>query len=109
LKQRLQHADPIRREGTLSDAEVLGLRRRVLASVRSEHAGRRWFSLPFLLAAAALALVVGVTVFGIHARRSALDSSATVDSQPDDTRQVQFETPGGTRIIWVLSASNTVF
>jgi hypothetical protein len=112
-KDRLREADEaLARE--LSMEESRRLKRTVLAAVPAGARGRGW-SLPFALtagsltaASAALVLTTLLTPSGSQAtgagERAAIDETA--DGQPTDSgrRQLQFATPGGTRIIWVFDS-----
>jgi hypothetical protein len=54
-----------------------------------------------LAASVGLSLAIGV---GIGMRLPARErAAAPVQPQTSERRQIQFETPGGTRIIWVLN------
>jgi hypothetical protein len=113
-KDRLREADEaLARE--LSMEESQRLKRTVLAAVPSGARAKRW-SLPFALTAGSLtaasaALVVttlltssGSQATGAGERATAIDEPA--DGQPTENgrRQLQFATPGGTRIIWVFDS-----
>lgn len=111
LRDRLRAGDPaaasVSADAT-TDAERL--RRRMLSEEREHAADRsrgrvRWLALS--TAAAAVAVVVlAVTLLARHpepvetVRTPAAREGLAV---PVQARQMQFQTPGGTRIIWVVS------
>ena len=113
IKQLLEDADPLRSEETLSPAEAQVLRTAMLAAavVAPRKVGSVWHR---PLAVAAI-LIVLIGLSGITSDRSLKpysssvstgDGSAVGDGVPsvrsDEKRQIQFATPGGTRIIWIL-------
>ena len=106
LHELLVEADPLRVEPPLSDAEAQTMRRTVLApTARREPAITFWPG-----AVPVAALVVMMIVAGAAAGRrleppEPVTTKAVVglERAPETERtQVQFATPGGTRIIWTL-------
>ena len=86
---------------------ALAMRRAVLAQVASRRSvGHAWVQ-P-LLVAATIALMVGTGA--VAGRRAAHDDAGRAraltmsDGAQNETRQMQFATPGGTRIIWVFNS-----
>jgi hypothetical protein len=113
-KDRLREADEaLARE--LSTEESQRLKRTVLAAVPAGARARGW-SLPFALTAgslaatsAALVLTALLTSSGSQAtvadeRAAAIDEPADGQQTDGARRQLQFATPGGTRIIWVFDS-----
>lgn len=113
-KDRLREADEaLARE--LSAEETQRLKRTVLAAVPAGARARGW-SWPFALtagsltaAAAALVMTTVLTSSGSQttaAIERAVAEDDPADSQPTESgrRQLQFATPGGTRIIWVFDS-----
>jgi hypothetical protein len=100
LNKLLQAADPLAREEGLSAIEAQTIRQTVvLAAVETMRPG--WLPGSFAVAASvAGALLVGVLA-GVRAPGPAQTPQpvAAVHEQ----RQLQFETPGGTRVVWVLN------
>ena len=93
----------------LSADDAQAMRRAVLAAVPdpAQRVGRVWVQ-P-LLVAATIALMIGTGAVAGH--RAAMPQppapsvdGAAVDSDEQPTRQLQFATPGGTRIIWVFNS-----
>ena len=102
----LRDGDPVAREPELRAADAQTVRRAVLAALdRTERVTGRW-PRPLLAGAAiAAALVAGVAV-GL---RTPAPRSTTVETASTHAsggvgapRQLQFASPGGTRIIWVF-------
>ena len=112
-KDRLREADEaLARE--LSMEEAQRLKRTVLAAVPAGARARGW-SLPFALtagsltaASAALVVTALLTSAGSQAtssgERAATIEPAEAQQTETERRQLQFATPGGTRIIWVFDA-----
>jgi hypothetical protein len=106
LRTLLREGDPIDSEPVPPPHEVDRMRRVVLAA---PAAPRSWTRPKTAAAAGALGLIVGAALWGTYtaARRS---PPVPVDrSEPsadvDERRQLQFVTPGGTRVIWVFDSS----
>ena len=100
----LKAADPLRDEPPLPAADVERMRHVVLnAELPAASSLTFW---PRALAAAAL--VVLIVLGGVISRKrggSPEPGEATkvaAPAEPAERRQLQFETPGGTRIIWTL-------
>ena len=97
-----------------SAEETLRLRRRVVAEAASAVRSRRRWSLPFLLTAGSLtaasaALVLSAVTVLPDASPPAGAQAIAVENGQETPRagsrqQLQFATPGGTRIIWVFDA-----
>lgn len=109
LRILLREGDPVEREPALTPDDVERMRRTVLASAVSARP-RDWTMRVAL--AAALSLLVGVGAWLGHAttrQRTVPQLPAgpdrTAAAQGDSKRQVQFATPGGTRIIWVFDSN----
>jgi hypothetical protein len=94
----------------LTPDEAAAMRRVVIGAAR-ESAGespRIWFA-PLAVAATVVAMVaVGVAIGGrfdaTATRAVPNDVDAPATQTPDRARQLQFSTPGGTRIIWILNS-----
>lgn len=101
----LQAADPLRNEPALSASDVERMRHAVVNAEQPPGVVTVWW--PRALAAAALVvlLVIAGTIGGRDNPRPPLPGDATKVAAPVDPgerRQLQFETPGGTRIIWTI-------
>jgi hypothetical protein len=103
LRDRLRDADPVPREPGLSPDTVASLRRAVIAAaetapVRAHLWGRQ------LAMAACLAVMVLTGVLAARRVPAAVRDAADPLAAPGSAHrtQVQFSTPGGTRIIWTL-------
>jgi hypothetical protein len=99
LREQLRDADPLAREPELSATETQAMKEAVLSKAQSSLPDKHaWATLAL---AAALACVVVAAVF-VSKR---VEPVARTVQQPSQTEQlqVQFQTPSGTRIIWVLN------
>ena len=103
----LREADPGAHAQLPRDAAQAMRRAIVAATAELAPAAPRLWVQP-LLVAATIALMIGTGV--LAGRRAAVQSpapgtTATVNDDPreQEQRQLQFATPGGTRIIWVFN------
>lgn len=104
LRAMLDAADPLRDEPALATTDAREMRRRVLGAVEAP------WPLSFPRALPVAALVVMMIVAGMAAGRRfspiapgpAVDDAAAAVPANGERRQVQFATPGGTRIIWTI-------
>jgi hypothetical protein len=100
LKASLRASDPLAREEGLSEAEVQTLRQKVVLAAVEPQPGW-WPGAVAVAGSVAAALIIG----GLAGIRLAPDISQS--RQPvviaQESRQLQFETPGGTRVVWVLN------
>src|ERR1700752_4817770 len=107
LTTLLEEGDPVRTDGELSPANAERMRRRTVAPAREP--APRWtpWRRPLVVCAIALLLVVVGTM---RSHRTLERSVVPVDPVATfgggggdaDRRQLQFATPGGTRIIWIF-------
>ncbi len=107
ITKLLRDGDPAANEPGLSPQAAADIRRAMLNEAPSADAGRySWHQA--LALAAMVALTVATAVIG--GRPSVLPQPATgrptQAAMPDNSerRQIQFATPGGTRIIWVFDS-----
>ena len=100
LSEQLRTTDPVAHESGLSDTEVAVMRRAIIAAAGESRRVEWWPRPAPLMAALALALVVGVFI------RPLFESvrEPIIRPQVDEHRLLQFETPGGTRVVWVLNS-----
>jgi hypothetical protein len=100
IGERLRTTDPVAREPGLSMTEIQVMRRAIVAAEGdTRHAG--WS--PWRLAlAGTLAFTVVLAVF----IKTVVGPVRPMSTGPQATeqRQLQFETPGGTRVVWVLNS-----
>ena len=102
LTTRLREADPVRLETGL-DLETRDAMRRAVVTAAEASVPRvlQWRQ-PLAFAALAVVAVVGATAaYRFAEDRERRAAAATVAVQAQAT-QVQFRTPGGTRIIWTI-------
>ena len=112
LTKLLRDADPLREDEGLSPADAQAIRRRMFASVQPKFFAIPAWQRPFAVTAV-VALMVAVGV--VTGRRMTNDeaipptvprTASTVpaggSSAGSEMRQLQFASPGGTRIIWIF-------
>jgi hypothetical protein len=113
LRERLRDADPLAHEGAMSAEHADAIRRVVVAAGRrTRHEATFWPRPLWVAATVALTLSAGIiagrrlSVPESNVHPGPTDTRSTIASSPTagERRQVQFATPGGTRIIWVLNA-----
>lgn len=106
LRSRLQAADPVRTSAPAAEEAALARVAARLARSLVEPPPARTPLLPALALLAALAIAIGISahLFRDAAAPAALRGAAAgrIGHDLRSPRQVQFETPGGTRLIWVL-------
>jgi hypothetical protein len=107
--QRLRDADPLIHEPGLSPEDARKIRQAVVAATREP--GLRDHKWPALMAAVAMLVLAAVVGVGRSSRFAAptvpesdVVSAAEPGSSPAARRQLQFATPGGTRVIWVFDS-----
>jgi hypothetical protein len=102
----LRLADPLHDDPGLTDVEATAMRQAVVAAARVERAGR-----PIWSDALGLAVILAVMIgFGVQMGRRLPPSTVPVPTHAagemrpilQQPRQLQFATPGGTRIIWTF-------
>ena len=104
LKCALREGDPIADEPRMSANDVQRMRAIVLAAVAQPENIAGWWPQPLVVAATivfacGLGIIVGRRLPPLETRaRVAVDERAPV------RRQLQFETKGGTRVIWVINS-----
>ena len=102
LREQLLEADPLAFESPISRDEIDRMRQAMLVAAADAPVVRvPWFA----VAATTLAVVAGIFV-----TRSEPTSVARMDPRGADAgvatvalRQLQFATPGGTRVIWMFN------
>ena len=87
-------------EPGLSETEVEVMRRAIVTAASEARRAGRSPRPATLTVALALTVVVGVFI------RTLFEPAREQTSQPqaNEQRQLQFETPGGTRVVWVLNS-----
>jgi hypothetical protein len=106
INRHLREADPIGREPGLTPEAVAELRRVVVTAAQERaRAPVSKMMLRTFAVAAAVALIVGAGAVAKR-RAPAAVSPVTIPAAPAAERtQVQFSTPGGTRIVWTIDPS----
>jgi hypothetical protein len=110
LAELMREGDPLSRDPGLSESEASAIRRRVVSEAAGQPVRRvAWRNAVAIAAAVAVMIGVGIT----NGRRlpppsmaaTAMDADPT---RPAERRQLQFSTPGGTRIIWTFDSDFSV-
>jgi hypothetical protein len=99
LGKQLRDADPLREDAELSPAEVRAMREAVLSRV--DLSSRRAYSWTFMSLAAVLGSLV--LVAAVVTSRDKPVSGTVREPSTAQPLQMQFQTPTGTRIVWVLN------
>ncbi|OFW03576.1 MAG: hypothetical protein A3H96_20290 [Acidobacteria bacterium RIFCSPLOWO2_02_FULL_67_36] len=86
----------------LAPDESARIRRHVMAAARERATDARVWPRPLALAAVVLAMVAAGALFA--ERQGAPPQRVTPPPQTGERRQLQFDTPGGTRIIWIFNS-----
>lgn len=104
LRTLLRDADPAAGDPGLSPLQVDAMRRVVVDAARRPDAIETAWQRPLaVVAMIALTLAAGVlTGRNLSLQEPAADAPRIVPTQDVERRQLQFSTPGGTRIIWVF-------
>jgi hypothetical protein len=105
VRSLLDEADPLRREPELSESDVARMRSVVVNAARHSHVAPRFGSSVFAVAALLVFAVIAGTLGGRNGptrQASSPIEPAIAQSANGERRQVQFATPGGTRIIWTI-------
>jgi hypothetical protein len=103
IRDQLRDADPLTHEPALSADEAHAMRRTVVSAACGARHQRVWVGVQI---AGAIAIACTVVMILMVATSRRLDRGAVGPATAPDRdapRQLQFETPGGTRIIWVLN------
>lgn len=102
IRKLLRRGDPAGDGETLPPDEVASLRRKILAAVPPEPS-RGWRPAWALgLGVAAAAVLVSVVVFMPRTQPEKVLPTQEAHTQERAVQQIQFVTPGGTRVIWTL-------
>ena len=109
ISKLLRDADPVHHEDGLSSDDAQSIRRAMLEAICDPPEAAPAWRRPVMIAAAA-ALVLGVSGLVGHRNSSTVSDRAEPRALADnggssgdiDRRQLQFATPGGTRIIWIF-------
>jgi hypothetical protein len=107
VRSLLGEADPLRREPELSESDVARMRSAVVNAARHSQVAPRFWSSALAMAAVVVFAVIAGTLGGRNLpTRQASSQIEPAMAQPAhanaERRQVQFATPGGTRIIWTI-------
>jgi hypothetical protein len=105
IRSLLEEADPLRRESELSETDAARMRAVVVSAARQPvRSSPFWSGAVALAAAAALIVIAGALDERRLANRPLVSETepAIAQTASSERRQLQFSTPGGTRVIWTL-------
>jgi hypothetical protein len=104
IRALLIEADPVRTEPGMSEANAERMRRVIVSAPPAIQSERAFWPRALAVAAAVVLMVVGGTFVGgkLSGPAPRLAETTTAPAEAGERRQVQFATPGGTRIIWTL-------
>lgn len=102
----LRDGDPAVEDPGLTPVEVAAIRRRTLAAVTPEPVFGAVWQRPLAVAVMIALTLAGGILAGRHMRlaESAAAIADPVAAFEGERRQLQFATPGGTRIIWIFDS-----
>ena len=110
----LREGDPLAGEPSLSAADIQQMRRAVVAAAVSSRPAP-WWPHPIVVAATIALTLTASVVLGRWLPPAPADGDGRAATQvpassvPEPARrQLQFATPGGTRIIWVFNSDFTL-
>lgn len=102
----LRDGDPVAREPEMTAADVQAVRRAMLDAIEVPDQARSRWPGPLLAAAAVAAAIVAGVAVGQRTPAPPTSAIGTESTRASSTvhaqRQLQFASPGGTRIIWVF-------
>jgi hypothetical protein len=104
IRSLLEEADPLRRESELSETDAARMRAVIVGAARRPVKPSPFWSGALAVVAAVIVIVIAGTVGErpLPNRSVLSDEPAFAQSTGGERRQLQFSTPGGTRIIWTL-------
>jgi hypothetical protein len=102
----LRNADPLAREEGLPADAVSDMRRAIVAAAK-EVPQPGWWPRPLLVGATVATMLIGGVAAGSRllwrdAGTTTIQPATSSAAADSPRRQLQFATPGGTRIIWVF-------
>jgi hypothetical protein len=103
LKQQLVDGDPVAREGGWNAFDAHRIRRRIMAEPRTAPADvLQWWPRPFAVAGALAVCMLLAIIIGTRLNMIEHGVPRPPAVERARTRQMQFATAGGTRIIWTF-------
>ena len=104
IRSLLEEADPLRHEPELSETDAARMRAVIVSAARQPVRSSPFWSGTFAVAAAVALIVVAGTrgERRLPNRVAVSEGEAIAQVAGGKRRQLQFSTPGGTRIIWTL-------
>jgi hypothetical protein len=106
LNTVLREADPAADDAGLSPVEIAAMRRAVLAAAHPPAVLTTPWQRPLAVAAMVALTLAGGVIAGRYLPPPEVPAGSPVmiPVQEGERRQLQFATPGGTRIIWVFDS-----
>lgn len=107
----LREGDPVAHEPALTVDSVARMRRDVLAAAEPQARSRFWTMRVIVASALGLLIAIGAwpretaTRQPLASTPEAGDRATAPASDGGGRRQLQFSTPGGTRVIWVFDSN----
>ena len=105
----LRDADPLAQEAGLAPSTADDMRRAIVSAARDSSQAAVWWPRPIVVAATVAMMLTAGVILGRslpwrEARTTAAlpQTSSATHAANAERRQLQFSTPGGTRIIWVF-------
>ena len=106
VRSLLDEADPLRSEPELPEADAARIRNAIASAARHPSKPATFWSGAFALAAAVVLTVIAGTLgertLSTRHVRGDVATAVSPAATNAERRQLQFATPGGTRIIWTL-------
>ena len=105
LRHALRDGDPLVQDPGMSAADVQRMRTAVLATAAQPRSSMGWWPQPVVVTATLiLACGAGIVLGRRFPPRIETAARVGVEATAPVRRQLQFETKGGTRVIWVLNS-----
>ena len=109
LRTMLREADPAAVDQGLTPDQIVAMRRKIVNAASRPDVARTPWQQPLAVAA----MVVLTVAAGVFAGQRLADMQPALVDHPgtapvEGRRQLQFSTPGGTRIIWVFDPEFSV-
>jgi|RhiMetdeSRZDD1v2_1073273.scaffolds.fasta_scaffold12900_14 hypothetical protein len=100
----LREADPLNEDPGLSDVEVRVMRRAVVEAANERQAAGFFAYQPLAVGAVLVLMIAAGITTGRHlpSSRNSVSRPSSAPTVAEERRQLQFATPGGTRIIWTF-------
>lgn len=106
IRAWLQDGDPLKDDPGLAHDDVVAMRRAVLGAVKRRDTTPAFWIQPLQVAAVVMLMVIAGIVGGRRLPAPHIEATlAPAEHETPTKMQLQFSTPGGTRIIWFFDDS----